>query len=350
MASLDTASVAGEVSAPSASATVERIRDILLERLRPIMAPERPVVLLDFPQQGNIGDSAIWAGEVAALKALNARRVACDPWPGRLDPDRMRRTLPADTVLLLSGGGNFGDLWPNHQRHRERVLAELKHFPVVQLPQSYHFRGTETLDRAKRLIEEHGRVTLMARDTGSFELIQQHFQAPTLLAPDMAFALGPQPRPIQPVQEILWLSREDQEAPEGTRPSSPPGVGEHVDWIDETRSSAGRLGGIVHRLAGLGVRTPDHWRQAIGDQLARDRVDRGLRLLARGRIVVANRLHACLLSLLMGIPCFVSDTAQGKIGALLRTWMSPAEGPVVCSSEAEALLRGRQAVGLSTGN
>lgn len=322
---------------------VDRLRHQLLTILRPVIPDGQPVALLDFPQQGNIGDSAIWAGEVAALRALGARRVPCDPWPGRLDPGRLRRTLPSDTTLLLSGGGNFGDLWPNHQRHREQVLSELTQFRIVQLPQSYHFRGTETLDRARRLVETHGRVTLLARDTVSLDLVQRHFSAPSLLAPDMALALGPEPRPRPATQDVLWLSREDQEAPEGARPVVPPGIGPPVDWIDQTTSWAGRFGGIVHRLAQAGVRTPDSLRQSIGDRLSRDRVDRGLRLLARGRVVVANRLHACLLALLMDIPCYVSDTAQGKVGALLRTWMNPGEGPVLCSSETEALRRGREA-------
>lgn len=328
-----------------AGPVVDRLRNQLLATLRPLIGSGQPVALLDFPQQGNIGDSAIWSGEVAALDALGARRVACDPWPGRLDPARLRRTLPADAILLLSGGGNFGDLWPNHQRHRERVLSELKEFPIVQLPQSYHFRGTETLDRVRRLIVEHGRVTLIARDNESFALVQREFPAPSLLAPDMAFALGSQPRPRPPERDILWLSRQDQEAADGPPTIVPPGIGDSVDWIDETRSWAGRLGGIVHRFGEMGLRAPDSVRQAIGDRLSRDRVERGFRLLALGRIVVANRLHACLLSLLMGIPCYVSDTAQGKIGALLRTWMAPGEGPVMCASETEALQRGREAVG-----
>ncbi|HKP28024.1 MAG TPA: polysaccharide pyruvyl transferase family protein, partial [Gemmatimonadales bacterium] len=71
------------------------------------------------------------------------------------------------------------------------------------------------------------------------------------------------------------------------------------------------------------------------------RLRHGLRMLSRGGIVVTNRLHGMILSLLLGIPHFVSDTRQGKIGAFHRTWLTDAMPDVLCDSEVEALDRAR---------
>ena len=56
---------------------------------------------------------------------------------------------------------------------------------------------------------------------------------------------------------------------------------------------------------------------------------------------MTNRLHAMMLSLLLGIPHFVADTRFGKIGAFHRTWLSGVTPDAMCASESEALARGK---------
>ena len=61
---------------------------------------------------------------------------------------------------------------------------------------------------------------------------------------------------------------------------------------------------------------------ATDDPLARSRirVERGLRLLARGETVVTDRLHGHILALLLGIPHVVMDNDYGKVGAYIAAW------------------------------
>ena len=51
-------------------------------------------------------------------------------------------------------------------------------------------------------------------------------------------------------------------------------------------------------------------------QLAEARVLRGMRILARGQVVVTDRLHGHVLSLLQGIPHVVLDNVDGKVRAV----------------------------------
>ncbi len=56
-------------------------------------------------------------------------------------------------------------------------------------------------------------------------------------------------------------------------------------------------------------------------EVARDRLDRGLSLLSRGRTVVTDRLHAHILATLLGILSnFVADNSYGKISEFAATW------------------------------
>ena len=63
-------------------------------------------------------------------------------------------------------------------------------------------------------------------------------------------------------------------------------------------------------------------RAASYDTAARARVLRGCRLLSSGRVVITDRLHAHLLSLLLGIPHAVLDNSYGKVGAYMDAWTS----------------------------
>jgi pyruvyl transferase EpsO len=65
----------------------------------------------------------------------------------------------------------------------------------------------------------------------------------------------------------------------------------------------------------------------LWDQLAEDRTLRGCRILARGRVVITNRLHAHLLCTMMGLPHVVCDTSNGKVFAYRDTWIRDRESP-----------------------
>src|SRR4029077_15748305 len=65
--------------------------------------------LIDFPNHFNAGDHAIWAGERIALRRAGIRpNYVCS-----IDTFDRGHLVHAvrDGIILLSGGGNFGDLW-----------------------------------------------------------------------------------------------------------------------------------------------------------------------------------------------------------------------------------------------
>jgi len=304
------------------------------------------VALLDFPEYGNVGDSLIWLGQLAALRAAGAS-VGYAAGVSTYDPQALRRSVsPGSGVVLLSGGGNFGDLWPVHGELRNRVLSELTDFPVVQLPQSIHFSDIRNLETARSLIRAHPAFTLMIRDEASRATAEERLEHPVVLCPDVAFALGPMARAGEPQIPIVLLSRDDKEGPSDSgRPADEP---PRVDWVDEPAPS------LVDRLA-------ERWKRAGGPislparirlfrHRAEHRVRHGARLLSRGQAVVTNRLHGMILSMLMGIPHFVSDTRQGKIGAFHGTWLATSMPGVMCGSERDALRRARELTAAGSGD
>jgi pyruvyl transferase EpsO len=304
-------------------ALLASLADAIGDALRPLIDPGRPVALLDFPSYANVGDSAIWLGALAALDRLGVSRPAytCD-WA------TYHRGLLAARVgsgtILLSGGGNLGDLWERHQRFRETVIRDFPGNPVVQLPQSIHFRDPGALARARAVFDGHSRLSLLLRDRASLDLARNAFRASAGLCPDLAFALGPLSRPVPPSLPVCWLARDDQERRHP--PSDAVPAPARRDWATEP---AGIRQGLTRRLSRWLTTRPGHRPlralvSATYRPLARQRVRRGARLLSEGRVVVTDRLHGHVLALLLGIPHVLLDNSYGKVRGCFDTWTAGA--------------------------
>ncbi len=292
--------------------------------LRPLLQRGSRCALLDFPNYPNVGDNAIWLGELEYLRRAGVEIVY------RSDQVAYSREQLAarigDGTILLSGGGNFGDLWPAHQWFREEVVSSFRRHKIVQLPQTIEFTNGSNLARARSVLERHPDLIVLARDERSLDVARDKLRVEAHLCPDMAFALGPLERPYAASKEIVWLLRSDHESAGRSRPAVA------TDWPDDEAPGAqGRFSMSAarwaqealsprvahrHRLDAVASRTL----AAVNDWLARARLARGLRTLSEGRVVVTDRLHGHVLSLLLGIPHVLLDSRHGKLRSFHETW------------------------------
>jgi exopolysaccharide biosynthesis predicted pyruvyltransferase EpsI len=308
----------------------------------PLLDGVEQVALVDFPNHINIGDAAIWLGELAFLRS-RAVRIAYTCDQRGYVADHLRRSMPSG-VILLHGGGNLGDIYPRHQRLRERVIEDFPDYPIVQLPQTMTFEDPGNLRRAAHVFNGHERLTVLLRDTTSVERFARDFSADVHLCPDMAFCLGD----LSPVVRgtpaarggVLWLARTDGEE-----------VFDHVDAGDGVRrvdwpgpSSIWRRRRYASRLLSSGVAQltgPGRvaWRPAavMFPRLAGERVRSGAALLSSAEVVVTDRLHGHILSLLCRVPHVLNDNRTGKIRAFYQTWTEGSSLTHWAAEPAEAL-------------
>jgi pyruvyl transferase EpsO len=308
-----------------------RLRRTLDEELTAALAGQPAAALAIFPNHWNIGDSAIWLGQLATLERLRVElRYVCDWRTYRRDD--LRRRLP-EGPILLSGGGNFGDVYANEQGLRERILDDFADRPIIQLPQSLWFRSGAKLDEMRRRCERNRRFMLLVRDLPSLSLTRERLAISARLAPDMAFGLPDlRGRRSAADVDVLWLLRRDIEASDRTaRTGAASGPSEAVrDWTRPGRAVVSATLAKCVRACWLSWRLarsrggPFGYREAqVGDtfaRLAELRLAIGLRLLSTGRVVVTDRLHGHILALLMGIPNVCLDNRNGKVRALCESW------------------------------
>ncbi|HUF28156.1 MAG TPA: polysaccharide pyruvyl transferase family protein [Gemmatimonadaceae bacterium] len=314
------------------------LREEIAGALGPLISGTGSVALLDFPNHTNVGDSAIWLGQLRALSALGSGRVVYSCDVRTYDRDMLARRI-GDGAILISGGGSTGDVWERHQRFHEDIVAAFPHNRIILLPQSIHFGRADSLARARGVFSRHSDLTLMARDRTSFEIAERQLACHAVLCPDMAFALGRLRRSAGRTLPVVWLARQDKEALVTSTPPVTAGV-HQSDWLDEPPTRLTHLSRrLGDRLARRGAMAPllRSVTSLLYPALARRRLARGCRLLSEGRAVVTDRLHGHILCLLLGIPHILLDNSYGKVSAFYRTWTHHSELVRWCDSADEAL-------------
>jgi exopolysaccharide biosynthesis predicted pyruvyltransferase EpsI len=295
------------------------------------------LALLDFPNHSNVGDSAIWIGEIAYLSRHHGIRPAFVCTKDQVNWEVMEHVVPTGPILI-HGGGNFGDIWPQHQLFREAVLKRFQGRLVVQLPQSIHFTNGAELQRAAAVIKAHGNFVLFVRDRRSYQIACDAFSCPVHLCPDMAFCLGPLQTPVQATHELLFLLRTDKEQ-SGTASGSVPDLPDNAVVADWVGKETGLYQKIRRRTAAtsvltLGYRVLDknRRRERLYRNLAMVRLDRGRRLLSSARAVITDRLHGHILCMLLGLPHIALDNSYGKVSGFIEAWTKACEVVNVASN------------------
>jgi exopolysaccharide biosynthesis predicted pyruvyltransferase EpsI len=295
-----------------------------------------PFCLLDFPNHRNVGDSAIWLGATTYFREHRGTEPGYVASLAAFSEAALRASVP-DGPIIIHGGGNFGDLWPRHHGFRLRLLERFPERDIIQLPQSIHFERPEHITRTAHAIARHGRFRLFVRDQPSYEFATANFECEVRLCPDMAFFLGALDRPCAPDVDVCYLMRTDKERALAAPSGRPDYTSRVVDWLTESRLLV-----QGHKLLGIarGLRAGRLDRMALRnawyDAVARARVARGCRLLSSGRVVITDRLHAHILTLLLGVPHAVLDNTYGKLRRFLDAWTGDAAGVYRASSTEDA--------------
>jgi pyruvyl transferase EpsO len=315
------------------------------EALGRIIARGQPYALVDFPDHGNVGDSAIWLGEIEALLSVAGRQPSyvCSNQED-YDPAELRARLPQGPILI-HGGGNFGDVWPHHQRFREQILKDFPDRMVVQLSQSISFSSESDIERTAAVIAAHGNFRLMVRDRKSLEFATSKFSCATELVPDFALGLGPLERTRAWQDSAICLLRTDHEVSgqdydQLHRQQDFP----VADWLKDDRQSLRRVNAYARIVSALRFEGAAPKKVRYFNARAASRVRRGRDLLSSGKLVITDRLHAHILSTLMGIENVVLDNSYGKISGYIDAWMSSVDIVHVVDSPAAALETARELI------
>lgn len=150
------------------------------------------------PKLANVGDHA----QAIAIRLWLEKHypqlpvIEVDKFQSRYFMPALKWLVNPQDLVFLHSGGNLGDRGMRSEKMRRLVIKSFPGNKIVSLPQTIHFSETEVGRREKentrRIYAAHLNLTIIGRDPRSGELAQELFpHAETHCMPDFVLSLPP---------------------------------------------------------------------------------------------------------------------------------------------------------------
>ncbi len=305
----------------------------IFEELKEII--DRDYVLLDLPNHRNIGDQLIYIGEKDFLKQL--------PYSCILKSSlTFHNNKLGDNMILLHGGGNFGDLYEIHQNFRETIVSKYSNNKILIFPQSLHFEDKLKMKKSLTIYNNHNDLTVCARDKYTYDILVENCpNNRILLLPDMAFSSSYKINKLNKKEKVLYLRRIDKEL----KNKNVFKFDFHVDVLDWPTYDNSMIELLYMKFDNLDNRVSKLFYKlfkkssVFGFFNLRNEYDYariGVDFLSQYKFVITTRLHGHILSLLLEVPSIIIDNSYGKNKRFYMTWLKNEPLSYFASNEQEA--------------
>ncbi|MGO5246759.1 polysaccharide pyruvyl transferase family protein [Prevotella sp. LCP21S3_D2] len=303
---------------------INHLREKIQKELTPIV--DNDYVYLDLPYHHNIGDTLIWEGTREFLKTVPYKCL----YYASKDSFRYRK-LPKNVIILLHGGGNFGDLYRLHSEFRKKIIKLYPDNKVVILPQTVFYEDMSLLQSDVDFYAAHPNVTICAREQVSFNFLTENFKNQVLLLPDMAFYLDLKKYKVfEDENRVLYLKRTDKELVNANMVKIPANSEQH-DWptyenhygeFDMVERFTHLLR-IIFKICGLRDRILarlEDWKRNW--YYRRKYVQMGVSFLSPYHTIYTTRLHVLILGVLLAKKIYLINNTSGKVVNFYNTWLN----------------------------
>lgn len=283
----------------------------------------RDFVYLDAPTYLNVGDMLITLGIFEILKTLPYK---CLGRYSNVNSDSAK--IPSNAIILMQGGGNFGDLYPGANWLRIHISKRYPNNKIIILPVTTTYNDSDIIEKEAEVLGCHPNLCICARDKQSYVFLNRHFgKNHIVLVPDCAFGLSkvlPQKSGKVPTHKVLYMKRKDFELPEEFVADKEV---EYYDWDDILNKIGFNKVYLGYRITRkISKLLPSRLFQRLNDMylfgIEYKFIEKKVPcfFLQYDRLNT-TRMHGLILAFMMGIPTDWVDTKFGKIRNYVNTWI-----------------------------
>lgn len=266
--------------------------------------------LLNIPSHGNLGDH---------LLSIVEQQFLADNFPDKevilvssADLYYSIRValmdVSVDDVLCVTGGGFMGSLYAEE----ERFLTIIKRFPhnkIVFFPQTIYYeptpKGDALIQKAAKVYSGHKRLYVMARDSKSYNLLVNQLMHESkhhvYLTPDIAlYAHVPQRNKRE---GVTWCLRHDAEINAGNK-----------TIVQATKN-------ILEKHSLPQHHTDTYVCRSIPLENEQREVQAKMDEISKAQLVVTDRLHGMIYSLITDTPVIALDNLSKKVSQVYKLWL-----------------------------
>lgn len=281
-------------------------------------------IIPDCPFHTNIGDSLIWGGEITFLNTFSHKCL----FQTSIDTFNFDRKIDENVIIIMHGGGNFGDVWRGCSTFRNRLILKYPHNRILVFPQTIHYEKETFLQEDIEVYSRHKKITICARDNESYNFLKKNFHNEILLVPDMAYYLDNELfEETKKKEKVLFLKRTDKEFCDEQKYALIPHDAEIHDWPTiETEHEVYTLlfrkqNGIISRLYNKLNRNKDWIDDFWIKKILPYNIHAGINFLNSYDTVYTTRMHGAILSMMLGKTVFLFNNSYGKNANYYDTWL-----------------------------
>ena len=256
--------------------------------------------LVNIPSHINVGDNLIYLAERCLLEGIDYKimydsSVAAMRQAG-MNPNKI---FKSDDLILIHGGGYIGSLWRGANDNMMYLIQNLPDNRIICLPNSFYCYADdlELEEKIINVFNAHQQLVVCLRDNSYFKYVDKVKNLKLL--PDAALSydfIDLQPK----TRKVIFILRHDKEL---IRPD----ISKIRTWFINNNYQIEDIDFIDSQL------TISNSKEIVLSKL---------RQLSSAEVVVTDRLHGMISSVIAGTKCFAFDNLTGKVHSTKNLWLN----------------------------
>ncbi|KRL96804.1 exopolysaccharide biosynthesis protein [Liquorilactobacillus satsumensis DSM 16230 = JCM 12392] len=270
---------------------------------------DRPkMFLFGTPSYTNMGDQAVSLAirKYFELEFPQYQFIEIMDYDTHAGIKAVKEIINARDIVGYTGGGNLGSLYTDIEEGRREVFKTFTHNLTISFPQSIHFEkndyGEKELELSQAAYASNPNLVLFARDAQSFRRMQKAFDNHVRFTPDMVLFLEPRILKLKR-QGALFVLRHD---------------GEKVlteSFITTLKDVLAKEGPVERTDTVL--ENPAKITPVTRERLFEEILEK----IASQEVIVSDRFHAMVFSVLTQTPCLLFGNSYGKGKHAYYDWL-----------------------------
>ena len=261
------------------------------------------IIFIDAASYNNLGDQAI---------ALAMNYFIKDNFPEYeymevLEKDfvrninRLKKSVDENDIICLSGGGNMGNLYPRFEAIRRKTIKSFKNNKIIIFPQTIDYEnnkyGNREFKKSIKIYNSNQNLIVCAREMNTYNKIKDVYKR-VILVPDIVLYLY---KKIiienDKKYDVGICLREDKEA----------------NITNNFRKQ------IYNKFSNIIELTTMSDNNYINNSNREKLIKEKLEQFSKAKLIVTDRLHGMIFSILNGTPCLAIDNSNKKVSGVYNT-------------------------------
>lgn len=251
------------------------------------------------PSYTNMGDQAVsLASRIFFEKEFpNCQYIEIMDYDNEAGIKAVKEIITKQDIVGYVGGGNMGNLYTDIEEDRRAVFSTFVDNLTISFPQSIHFEKTAYGEREKRLSQDaynkNHNLVLLARDAQSYRRMQKTFKNKIVFIPDMVLYLKPKVFNAERSGALFVLRHDGEKILDES-------FIESLKVILKKHYSLERTDTVLGTPTQI---TPKTRQKLFEEQLQK---------IASQELIISDRFHAMVFSVLTQTPCLLFGNSYGK--------------------------------------